>query len=159
LRDAMQGLQRDAEQLLHRTRRRASAIMKRDRKAAQNTLLGQAQVLRRNLEKQAQQATRDIERRADRFRTAIEKEVNRRLGAFLARLDLPSRTEVAQLNRRITQIEQRVRKTSALRPTKKKPPIASRPPSVVAFAAQTLAKPPTPPADSAVSRCNCQATA
>lgn len=121
LRDAMQGLQHDAEQLLQRTQTRASSLIKRDRKAARDTLLGQARVLRRNLEKQAQQATRDLERRADRFRTAIEKEVNRRLGAFLARLDLPSRTEVAQLNRRIAQIEQRVRKTSASRPTKKKP--------------------------------------
>ena len=120
LRDAMQGLQRDAEQLLHRTQTRASSLMKRDRKAAQDTLLGQARVLRRNLEKQAQQATRDLERRADRFRTAIEKEVNRRLAALLARLDLPSRSEVAQLNRRIAQIEQRVRKTNASRPAKRK---------------------------------------
>jgi polyhydroxyalkanoate synthesis regulator phasin len=120
LRNAMQGLQQDAERLLRRTRSRASSLMKRDRQAARETLLGQAQTLRRNLEKQAQQATRDLERRAERFRTAIEKEVSRRLGALLARLDLPSRSEVAQLNRRIAQIEQHVRKASAKRPTKKK---------------------------------------
>jgi BMFP domain-containing protein YqiC len=121
LRDAMQGLQHDAEQLLQRTQKRARTLMQQDRKAAQNTLLGQAQVLRRNLEKQAQQATRDLERRADRYRTAVEKEISRRLGSLLARLDLPSRSEVAQLNRRISQVEQRVRKTTASPPTKKKP--------------------------------------
>lgn len=120
LRDAMQGLQHDAEQLLRKTQTRASSLLRRDRKAAQNTLLGQAQVLRRSLEKQAQQATRDLERRAERFRSAIEKEVNRRLATLLARLDLPSRTEVAQLNRRIAQVEQRVRKGSAKPPVKKK---------------------------------------
>lgn len=120
LRDAMQGLQRDAERLLSRTQTRASSLMRRDRKVARDTLLGQAQVLRRNLEKQAQQATKDIERRAERFRSAIEKEVNRRLNMLLTRLDLPSRSEVAQLNRRIAQIEQRVRKSSAKRPAKKR---------------------------------------
>lgn len=120
LRDAMQGLQRDAERLLRQTQTRATSLLRRDRKAAQDTLLGQAQVLRQSLEKQARQATRDLERRAERFRAAIEKEVNRRLGTLLARLDLPSRHEVAQLNRRIAQIEQRVRKSSATPPAKKK---------------------------------------
>lgn len=120
LRDAMQTLQRDAEKLLRQTQARASSLLQRDRRAAQDTLLGQAQVLRRSLEKQAQQATRDIEKRAERFRSAIEKEVNRRLGPLLARLDLPSRSEVAQLNRRVSQVEQRVRKPSAKRPAKKK---------------------------------------
>ena len=120
LRDAMQGLQRDAEKLLRQTQARASSLMQRDRKVAQDTLLGQAQVLRRSLEKQAQQATRDIERRAERFRNAIEKEVSRRLGSILARLDLPSRTELAQINRRVAQVEQRMRKSSTKRPAKKK---------------------------------------
>ena len=120
LRDAMQSLQRDAERLLRQTRTRATSLMQRDRKVAQDTLLGQAQVLRRSLEKQAQQATRDIERRAERFRDAIEKEVSRRLSTFLARLDLPSRREVAQLNRRIAQIEQRVRKSGAKRSAKRR---------------------------------------
>lgn len=113
LRDAMQNLQRDAERLLRQTQTRA-------RKVAQDSLLGQAQDIRRSLEKQAQQATRDIERRAERFRTAIGNEVNRRLNTLLSRLDLPSRSEVAGLNRRIAQIEQRVRKGSAKRSTKKK---------------------------------------
>jgi hypothetical protein len=120
LRDAMQGLQRDAERLLRETQTRASSLMQRDRKAAQDTLLGQAQRLRRSLEKQARQATRDIERRAERFRSVIGKEVNRRLGVLLSSLDLPSRNEVAQLNRRIGQIEQRVRTRGAKRSPKKK---------------------------------------
>lgn len=120
LRDAMQGLQRDAEKLLRQTRAQASSLLQRDRKNAQDTLLGQAQVLRRSLEKQAQQATRDLERRAERFRSAIETEVSKRLSSILARLDLPSRTELAQINRRVAQVEQRMRKSSTKRPAKKK---------------------------------------
>jgi BMFP domain-containing protein YqiC len=119
LRDAMQGLQRDAEKLLRQTQARASSLLRRDRKVAQDTLLGQAQVLRRSLEKQAQQATRDIERRAESFRSAIEKEVSRRLRSILTSLDLPSRTELAQINRRVAQVEQRMRKSSTKRPAKK----------------------------------------
>lgn len=102
---AMSRLQRDAEALLKRTRSRARSLLSRERRS----LLGQAQQLRNALQRQAQRTTRDVERRADRIRAALGSEVASRMKALVERLDLPSRSEVERLSRRLNKLERTVK--------------------------------------------------
>jgi polyhydroxyalkanoate synthesis regulator phasin len=103
-------LQRDAENLLGRTRKQASQLISRDQKRALDRLFSQAQRLRADLEKRARRASKDVESRAERFLSTLEKEATKRLDPLLRRLDLPSRQELHNLSRRIGQLERRLRK-------------------------------------------------
>jgi polyhydroxyalkanoate synthesis regulator phasin len=109
LQDNMKKLQRDAENLLARTRKQATNLISRDQKRALDRLFSQAQRLRTDLEKRAQRASKDVESRAARFLSTLEKEAAKRMGPLLRRLDVPSRQEVHVLSRRIGQLERRVR--------------------------------------------------
>ncbi len=131
LQATMRNLQRDADKLLKQTRKQAKTLIRRDGEEALNRFLGQAKRLGRDLEKRAQRASRDLEARADKFRSALEKEVGRRLSSVLQRLDLPSRSEIQRLARRIGDLEKKLRSRPAARPAKPAPkseaPAASGP--------------------------------
>jgi len=109
LRGSMRNLQRDAEQLLRRTRRQAGTLIQRDQRKALNRILGQATKLRKDLEQRAQKAGRQLEGRTESFFAAVEKDLTRRLHDFLKRLDVPSRSEVRLLTRRINELEKRLK--------------------------------------------------
>ena len=111
LQKSLKTLQRDAENLLGRTRKQASQLISRDQKRALDRLFSQAQRLRADLEKRAQRASKDVESRAERFLSTLEKEAAKRLEPLLRRLDLPSRQEIHNLSRRIGQLERRLRRT------------------------------------------------
>src|SRR5512139_2372239 len=118
LQAAMRGLQPDADKLLKQTRKRTRTLIRRDGEEALDRVLGQARRLRKDLEKRAQRASKDLETRAEKFRSALEKEVGRRLSSVLHRLELPSRSEIQRLSRRVGDLEKKVRARAAARPAK-----------------------------------------
>jgi F0F1-type ATP synthase membrane subunit b/b' len=118
LQNNLKTLQRDAENLLGRTRKQASQLISRDQKRALDRLFSQAQRLRADLEKRAQRASKDVESRAERFLSTLEKEAGKRIEPLLRRLDLPSRQEIHNLSRRIGQLERRLRSTRSSAPEK-----------------------------------------
>jgi polyhydroxyalkanoate synthesis regulator phasin len=127
LQSNMKKLQRDAEDLLGRTRKQASHLISRDQKRAVDRLFSQAQRLRSDLEKRAQRASKDVESRAERFLSTLEKEAAKRLAPLLRRLDLPSRQEIHNLSRRIGQLERRVKPSRPSRPSSGEAAPVSRP--------------------------------
>jgi len=129
LQAAMRNLQRDADKLLKQTRKQARTLIRRDGEEALDRVLGRAQRLRKDLEKRTRRASRDLEARAEKFRSALEKEVSRRLSSVLQRLELPSRSEIQRLSRRIGDVEKKLRARPAARPAKAapKPPAKAAP--------------------------------
>jgi polyhydroxyalkanoate synthesis regulator phasin len=123
----MKRLQRDAEDLLSRSRKQAARLISRDQKRALERIVNQAKRLRSDLEKRAKQASRQIEAQSERLLVTIERETAKRLTPLLKRLDLPSRQEVQGLSRRLAQLEKRVRSSrptsakAALSPTEAAP--------------------------------------
>lgn len=109
LQRSMKDLQRDAQDLLGRTRKQATSLISRDQRRALDRLFSQAQRLRSDLERRAQRASKDVESRAERFLSTLEKEAAKRLTPLLKRLDLPSRQEIHSLSRRIGQLERRMK--------------------------------------------------
>lgn len=104
----MKRLQQDAEDLLKRTQKEATSLISRDQRRALDRLFSQAQRLRTDLEKRAQRASKDVESRAERLLSTLEKEAGRRVGPLLKRLDLPSRSEIRTLTKRVTRLERQL---------------------------------------------------
>ncbi len=113
LRANMRQLQRDAEQLLSRTRKQASGLISRDQKRALDRLVTEAKRLGGDLEKRAQRAQKEVETRAEKLFAGVEQQLAKRIEPLLRRLDLPSRKEVHALTRRVGQLENRLKAASA----------------------------------------------
>jgi len=124
LQSNMKRLQREAQSLLGRTRKQATQLISRDQRRAVDRLFTQAKKLRTDLEKRAERASKDVEARAERFLATLEKGTTKRLAPLLKRLDLPSRSEINALSRRIGQLEKRLR----ARPAPTAPPKESAAP-------------------------------
>jgi len=116
LQRSMKDLQREAQNLLGRTRKQATSLISRDQRRALDRLFSQAQRLRSDLERRAQRASKDVESRAERFLSTLEKEAAKRLTPLLKRLDLPSRQEIHSLSRRIGQLERRMKAVTRATP-------------------------------------------
>lgn len=123
LQTSMRNLQHDAEKLLQRTRRQATAVITRDQQKALDRIINQAQKMRKDFEQRARRAGKEIESRTEKFMRAIEKETTTRLSKVLERLDVPSRSEVQGLTRRLNELEKKM-KSRAL-PRRAKPRSAS----------------------------------
>jgi len=117
LRGNMRQLQRDAEQLLSRTRKQASSLISRDQRRALDRLIDQARRLRSDLEKRAQRTQKEVEARAEKLLGGIEQQLMKRIDPVLRRLDVPTRKEIQALNRRIAHLEARSKASSAVAPT------------------------------------------
>jgi polyhydroxyalkanoate synthesis regulator phasin len=113
LRDNMRRLQRDAEQLLNRTRKQATNLISRDQKKALNALLTQAGKVRADFEKRAQQAQKQVEAQADKLLGRVEKQLADRLRPLLRRLNLPTKSEVQALQKRIAELEARLKASAS----------------------------------------------
>lgn len=126
LQENMHHLQRDAQNLLNRTRQQATHMITRDQRRALDRLLHQAQRLRQDLEKRAQRATRDVERRADRLLATLETEAAKRISPILRRLSVPSRDDIRSLSQRIAALERRMKTPRQTAAKAKRAPVATR---------------------------------
>lgn len=126
LQAGMRNLQRDAEKLLQKTRKQASAVITRDQQKAIDRIIEQARKLRKDLEHRARRASREIEVRTEKFLRAMEKEASQRLSSVLSRIDVPSRTEIRSLTRRLDDLEKKVKSAT---PRRQHTPKSAPPPS------------------------------
>ncbi len=128
LRQNMRELQRDAERVLTRTRKQASNLISRDQQQALDRLVREGRRLRKDIEKRAQKAQKDVEARAQKLLSGVEDQLSKRVEPLLRRLDVASRKEVRALNRRIAQLEKRLRSKPAAPPKAASAPEAQTPP-------------------------------
>lgn len=105
----MEALRREAEAQLVRKRRRGTRQAAAEPQQVLQRLLQQAQSLRAEMEKRAKRTSRDVGAQGEKLVTALEKESARWLQPLLKRLDLPSRSEVRRLNKRIAELEKKLR--------------------------------------------------
>ncbi len=107
-RSNMEALRHDAEAQLVRKRRRGARQASADPQQVLQRLLRQAQSLRAGIEKRAKRTSRDVGTQGEKLVSSLEKETARWLRPLLKRLDLPSRSEVRRLNKRIAELEKKL---------------------------------------------------
>jgi hypothetical protein len=108
VRASMKRMQSEGEKLVARLRRDARALSDRSRRDAVTSLLNDARRLRTDLRKRAEKAIRDLEARRARIVTTLEQQVTSIAESVVGRLNVATRDDVAELRRRIADVERRI---------------------------------------------------
>ena len=103
-------LRSEGEKLAGRVRKEAVRLATRDGRRTLEQLVDRAGELGNDLERRARRAIADLERQAAHLYERLEAQAKRGLAPLVERLDVPSRRDVEQLDRRVSALEKRVGK-------------------------------------------------
>jgi polyhydroxyalkanoate synthesis regulator phasin len=108
VRASVKRMQTEGERLVTRLRRDARAFATRSRRETVSNLLSDARKLQVDLRKRAERAIEELEATRTRILATLEDRVSTVVEAFVKTLNVATRRELADLRKRVAEIERRL---------------------------------------------------
>ncbi|MGH7819959.1 MAG: phasin family protein [Candidatus Binatia bacterium] len=105
---SIRDLQREGEKFLGRMRKEAVNLVPKEQRKRLEDLVAQATRIRNDVQKRAEKALKDLESRAEKLFRQLEARAEKRIEPLVRRLNVPSRSEIDSLARRVSSLERRL---------------------------------------------------
>lgn len=108
VRASVKRMQTEGERLMNRIRHDAQALAQRGRKQTLNGFLTDARKLQDDLRKRAERMLKDLDERRAGIVASLDEQVTRLAEAVVKRLNVARQDDLAELRRRVDELERRL---------------------------------------------------
>jgi polyhydroxyalkanoate synthesis regulator phasin len=108
VRASVKRMQTEGERLMNRIRHDAQALAQRGRKQTLNGFLTDARKLQDDLRKRAERTLKDLDERRAGIVASLDEQVTRLAEAVVKRLNVARQDDLAELRRRVDELERRL---------------------------------------------------